>query len=50
LEKRGEGRFYDDVLATKIPPHLPFPKGGISDIFKPLCGAEGSRPIHKFFN
>jgi hypothetical protein len=33
LAKRGEGRFYDDVLTTKIPPNLPFPKGGISDIF-----------------
>jgi hypothetical protein len=32
LEKRGEGRFYDDVLTIKIPPNLPFPKGGISDI------------------
>jgi hypothetical protein len=33
LAKRGEGRFCDDVLTTKIPPNLPFPKGGISDIF-----------------
>jgi hypothetical protein len=33
LAKRGEGRFLDDVLITKIPPNLPFPKGGISDIF-----------------
>jgi hypothetical protein len=33
LAKRGEGRFCDDVLTTKIPPNLPFPKGGISDIY-----------------
>jgi hypothetical protein len=33
LEKRGEGRFCDDLFTTKIPPNLPFPKGGIFDIF-----------------
>jgi hypothetical protein len=40
LAKRGKGRFSGDVLITKIPPNLPFPKGGISDIFMLLCRPE----------
>jgi hypothetical protein len=38
LTKRGKGKFLDDALITKIPPNLPFPKGGISSIFMILCG------------
>jgi hypothetical protein len=37
LAKRGLGRFYDGVLTAKIHPNLPFPKGGIADIFMLLC-------------
>jgi hypothetical protein len=43
LAKRGKGRFCDDVLTIKIPPNLPFPKGGISDIFMLLFGPKIDR-------
>jgi hypothetical protein len=33
LWQRGDGEILDDVLIAKIPPNLPFPKGGISGIF-----------------
>jgi hypothetical protein len=39
-QTRGDGRFCDDVLTTKIPPNLPFPKGGISYIFMLLFGSK----------
>jgi hypothetical protein len=38
LWQRRDGGFLDDVVASKIPPNLPFPKGGICDIFIMLCG------------
>jgi hypothetical protein len=40
LEKRGKGRFYDDIIILRIPPDLPLPKGGISGILMPLCRPE----------
>jgi len=50
LEKRGEGRFLDNGLITKIPPNLPFPKGGISGIFMLICRPKGyARFISYYF-
>jgi Na+-transporting NADH:ubiquinone oxidoreductase subunit NqrF len=43
LAKRGKGRFLGDVLIIKIPPDLPFPKGGIC-----VSPKEGDKEMIRF--